>query len=347
MRHYNIPIFINHVGCPNSCVFCSQQKINGVETDITPEEVRDIVEEYLNYLPKKSHIEVAFFGGTFTGISFGLQKKYLEIIKPYMDSGRVQGIRLSTRPDCIDDKILAQLKDNGVKVIELGVQSLDQKVLDITERNYPVSAVEKAVEKIKSYDIKVGIQLMVGLPGSSPEKDYLTGKKALEMKPDMIRIYPSLVLKDTEMENMYREGRYFPLTLESAIEITKKIYALFITNGINVIRVGLQPSDDLRAEGVVIAGPFHPAFRELVEGELYYDFFKEVLEREGILEIICNEKNRSKIIGNKGKNRDRLQGKLNLKIESEMDEDKFSINGKEYTRDEIFRRGIDEKDNFK
>lgn len=341
MRHYNIPIFINHVGCPNSCVFCSQKKINGVETDVTPGQVREIIEEYLGYLPKESYIEVAFFGGTFTGISFELQKKYLETVRPYIDSGKVQGIRLSTRPDCIDDKILTQLKENGVKVIELGVQSLDQKVLDLTERNYPVSAVEKAVRKIKEYGIQVGIQLMVGLPGSTSEKDYLTAQKALEMKPDMIRIYPSLVLKDTEMENMYREGRYFPLTLDSAIKITKKIYALFVTNNINVIRVGLQPSDDLREEGVIVAGPFHPAFRELVEGEIYYDFFKKILEEEGSLEIICNEKNRSKIIGNKGKNRDRLQGKLNLKIESEIDENKVSINGKIYTRDEIFRRGIE------
>ncbi|MGL4254434.1 MAG: elongator complex protein 3 [Fusobacteriaceae bacterium] len=340
MKHYNIPIFINHVGCPNSCVFCSQQKINGVETDITPDEVKEIIDEYLVYLPENAQIEVAFFGGTFTGISFELQKKYLKIVKPYIDSGRVQGIRLSTRPDCIDDKILSQLKENGVKVIELGVQSLDQKVLDLTERNYPVSAVEEAVNKIKAYGIQIGIQLMIGLPGSDCYKDYHTAEKALEMKPDMIRIYPSLVLKGTEMENMYREGRYFPLTLESAIEITKKIYALFIVNDVNIIRVGLQPSDDLREEGVIVAGPFHPAFRELVEGEIYYDFFKEILEKEENLEIICNEKNRSKIIGNKGKNRDRLHGKLNLKIESRIDENRISINGKIYTKNEIFRRGI-------
>ena len=340
MKHYNIPIFINHVGCPNSCVFCSQQKINGVETDITPDEVKEIIDEYLVYLPENAQIEVAFFGGTYTGISFELQRKYLKIVKPYIDSGRVQGIRLSTRPDCIDDKILSQLKENGVKVIELGVQSLDQKVLDLTERNYPVSAVEEAVNKIKAYGIQIGIQLMIGLPGSDCYKDYHTAEKALEMKPDMIRIYPSLVLKGTEMENMYREGRYFPLTLESAIEITKKIYALFIVNDVNIIRVGLQPSDDLREEGVIVAGPFHPAFRELVEGEIYYDFFKEILEKEENLEIICNEKNRSKIIGNKGKNRDRLHGKLNLKIESRIDENRISINGKIYTKNEIFRRGI-------
>lgn len=347
MRHYNIPVFINHVGCPNSCVFCSQKKINGVETDITPQEVKGIIDEYLEYLPQSSHIEVAFFGGTFTGISFELQRKYLEMVKPYIAVGKVQGIRLSTRPDCINDEILTQLKENGVKVIELGVQSLDQEVLDLTERNYPVSAVEKAVKKIKEYGIQVGIQLMVGLPGSDYEKDYLTAIKALKMNPDMIRIYPSLVLKDTEMENMYREGRYFPLTLESAIEITKKIYALFITNGINVIRVGLQASDDLRAEGIIVAGPFHPAFRELVEGELYYEFLKDILEKEGNLEIICNEKNRSKIIGNKGKNRERLGGKLDLKIDRGIDENRISVNGKTYTRDEIFRRGIDEKDSFK
>lgn len=340
MKHYNIPIFINHVGCPNSCVFCSQQKINGVETDITPDEVKKTVEEYLGYLPKDSDIEVAFFGGTFTGISFELQKKYLEAVKPYIDSGAINGIRLSTRPDSIDDRILTQLKEYGVTAIELGVQSLDQEVLDLTERNYPVVAVKNAVEKIKKYGIAVGIQLMVGLPGSGAEKDYESAKRALAMEPDMVRIYPSLVLSGTKMETMFREGKYFPLTLESAVEITKKIYALFIVNKVNVIRVGLQPSDDLREEGVIVAGPFHAAFRELVESSLYYDFLKEILEKEKKLEIRCNEKNVSKIIGNKGINREKLGNSINVKIDQSVELDEVYVNEKRYAKEAIFKRGI-------
>lgn len=347
MKHYNIPIFINHVGCPNSCVFCSQQKINGVETDIAPEEVKSIIDEYLGYLPKDSEIEVAFFGGTFTGISFELQGKYLEVVKPYIESGAVKGIRLSTRPDSIDERILTQLKRYGVTAIELGVQSLDQKVLDLTERNYPVSAVEQAVKKIKEYGIAVGIQLMIGLPGSDENKDYESAELALAMKPDMVRIYPTLVLSGTKMETMFREGKYLPLSLESAVKIAKRVYALFVLNRVNVIRVGLQPSEDLREEGVIVAGPFHAAFRELVESEIYYGFLREILRSEGELEIRCNERNVSKIIGNRGINRTKLGNKLRVKIDSFIGTDEIFVNGERYSKETIFKRGIHEENNIK
>ncbi|MGL6063815.1 MAG: elongator complex protein 3 [Fusobacteriaceae bacterium] len=341
MKHYNIPIFINHVGCPNSCVFCSQEKINGMETDIKPIEVKKIIEEYLEYLPKKSTIEVAFFGGTFTGISFDLQKEYLEVVKPFIEKELVAGIRLSTRPDCIDSKILEQLKKFGVTVIELGVQSLNQKVLDLTERNYPVEAVEKAVELIKKFNIDVGIQLMLGLPGATEELDVETAKKTIELKPTMTRIYPTLVLTGTKMEQMYNDGSYKPYSLEEAVTVGKKVYSLLEQNNIKVIRVGLQPSEDLRKEGVIIAGPFHSAFRELIEGEIYLDFIKSLIAEGDFkekIEIYSNEKNISKIIGINGVNKKKLENNLFVKINKELNLDEILVNGKKYSRENILKR---------
>lgn len=349
MKHYNIPIFINHIGCPNSCVFCSQKKINGVETDTLPSDVLKGVEEYLEYLPKESEIEVAFFGGTFTGLSYSLQREYLEVVKPFIDSGKIKGIRLSTRPDYIDEKILIQLKKYGVTTIELGVQSLDQKVLDLTERAYEVERVYKSVELIKKFGFKIGIQLMLGLPGADFQSDYETAKKTVFLKPDMVRIYPSLVLSETKMERMYLDGEYKPYTLEEAVEIGTKIYALIEKNRIKIIRVGLQPSEDLREDGVIIAGPFHPAFRDLIEGKIYsilLDGIFKTGEEKAI--IFANEKNLSKIVGNKGINKKRYGLKLEIHMDNKVPLNQILINGVSYTREKILGRVLDyEESNIK
>lgn len=337
MKHYNIPIFISHFGCPNSCVFCNQKKINGRETDVTMEDLKNTIEMYLETLPKNSKKEVAFFGGTFTGISMKLQEEYLKTAYEYIKRGDITGIRLSTRPDCINDEIVTQLKKYGVTSVELGVQSLDEKVLLATERYYPVSIVEKACKIIKKYGIELGIQLMIGLPQSTDESDYETAVKALNMKPDIVRIYPTLVIKNTKMERMFLDGEYLPLTLEGAIERTRKIYSLLESNNINIIRVGLQPSDDLREDGVVLSGPFHPAFRELVETEIYYDFLKKIVIEEKKLEIIANEKDISKIVGIKKANRVRLKEYFDIKIDNLIERNNIVVNGKKYSRLDILR----------
>lgn len=337
MKHYNIPIFISHFGCPNSCVFCNQKKINGRETDVTMEDLRNTIEMYLETLPKNSKKEVAFFGGTFTGISMGLQKEYLETAYEYIKKGEIDGIRLSTRPDCINYEIVEQLKKYGVTTVELGVQSLDEEVLIATERYYPVSVVEEACKILKEYGIKLGIQLMVGLPKSTFDSDYETAKKVLEMKPDMVRIYPTLVIKNTKMEQMFYQKEYIPLSLEEAIERTKKIMALLESNGINIIRVGLQPSEDLREDGVVLGGPFHPAFRELVETEIYHNFFKKIIEKEKELNIIANEKSISKLVGIKKANKLRLKEYFNIKIDNSIEQENLIVNGKKYSRLDVLR----------
>ncbi|STO30742.1 Oxygen-independent coproporphyrinogen-III oxidase 2 [Fusobacterium necrogenes] len=345
MKHYNIPIFISHFGCPNSCVFCNQKKINGRETDVTIEDLKNTIEMYLETLPKNSKKEVAFFGGTFTGISMKLQEEYLKTVYEYIKKGDINGIRLSTRPDYINDEIVAQLKKYGVTAIELGVQSLDKKVLLATERFYPVEIVEEACKIIKKYEIDLGIQLMIGLPKSTFESDYLTAVKILDMKPEMARIYPTLVIKNTKMAQMFFTGEYHALTLDEAVERTRKIYSLLESEGINIIRVGLQPSEDLRENGVVIAGPFHPAFREVVETEIYYDFFRKILENEKKLDIFANEKSISKLLGIKKVNRIRLKKYFHIDIDNSIDRNDVIINGRKYSRLDVLRGELTNESN--
>jgi histone acetyltransferase (RNA polymerase elongator complex component) len=347
MKHYNIPVFISHFGCPNSCVFCNQKKITGIETDVSADELETIIEDYLKTLPKESKKEVAFFGGTFTGISIELQKSYLEVVKKYIIQGVIDGIRLSTRPDYISIEILSMLKEYGVTTIELGVQSLDSKVLELSGRGYSPDKVFEAVRMIKDSGINLGIQLMPGLPGSSNENDFISAKKVVGMKPDMVRIYPTLVINKTHMEKMYYDGTYSPMTLKEAVERVVPIYALFEKSDINIIRVGLQPSDDLREEGVIVAGPFHPAFRELIEGDIYYSFLSKKIDKDGKIEIYANEKNISRIIGIKGINKTKLGAGFKISINNELSLKEIMVNGDLITREEILNGVMEyESDNY-
>ncbi|MEI6856529.1 radical SAM protein [Psychrilyobacter sp.] len=336
MKHYNIPIFISHFGCPHTCVFCNQVKINGRETDVTCSDIKKKIEEHLEILPKNSEKEVAFFGGTFTGIDKRIQEEYLATVKPYIDSGFVDGIRLSTRPDYINEKILDLLLKYGVTTIELGVQSMDDEVLSQSERGYKSDIVEAASTLIKSYGFKLGIQVMPGLPGSTNQTDYKTAEKIVKIKPDMVRIYPTLVINNTKLEKMYYDKEYNPMDLEEAVDRVLPIMVLFELNNINIIRVGLQPSDDLCEEGVIKAGPFHPAFKETIETEIYGRFLRSLnLET---LDIVTHEKNISKIVGMKKKNRLYFGEKMNIKNDNNLSLEKVVINKVEYTRKEILNK---------
>ena len=349
MRHYNIPVFIVHYGCPHMCVFCNQAKITGRETNIEPDEIRHTIDEYLETLNKNSIKEVAFFGGTFTAISLKLQREYLEVVKEYIDRGLVDGIRLSTRPDCINDEILILLKKYGVKTIELGVQSLNDEVLSLSERGYQKEKVKKASSLIKSYGIKLGIQLMPGLPGSNIMRDLETTKEVVEIKPDMVRIYPTLVISDTKLENMYLDGSFKPLDMDITVELVAKMIAYFELGNIEIIRVGLQPSDELREDGVIVAGPFHPAFRELVETKLYGDFFKALLKENDFLKIEVNPKMLSRAVGIKKANKLRFGSTVEIIGNGNLVRDELRINGASYRRDDILKNiiecGADETDN--
>ncbi|MGL4903991.1 MAG: elongator complex protein 3 [Cetobacterium sp.] len=347
MKHYNIPIFISHFGCPNDCVFCNQKKINGRETDVTTEDIKNIIESYLKTLPKKSKKEVAFFGGTFTGISIKLQEEYLSVVYEYIKNGLIDGIRISTRPDYINSEIIGILKKYRVTTVELGVQSLDEEVLRQTHRFYPIEKVSTASKLIKEAGIELGIQLMLGLPGSTDESDYISAKKTVQLNPEIARIYPTLVIKETEMADMFKEGKYKPLTLDEAVQRCKKIYALLEYNNINIVRVGLQPTDDLNDNENVLGGPFHPAFRELVVGEIYYDFLKKIFMVENKLEIETNEKNVSRVVGINKINREKFGQNLKIKINNTLDLNLIKVNENIYSWKQVLRGEIDEPDSNK
>ena len=344
MKHYNIPIFIVHYGCPHICVFCNQKKITGVETNINPQDIDEIIKEYLKTLPEDSYKEVAFFGGSFTGIPIKLQKQYLEVVQPYIKSKKINGIRMSTRPDYINQEILELLTEYNVTTIELGVQSFDDEVLKKSERGYKNEVIYTASNLIKEYNFNLGIQIMPGLPGSNTKKDLHSIKEILKIHPNEVRIYPTLIINETELENMYIRKEYNPLELEEAVKMTVPMVALLELNDIKIIRTGLQPSDDLREDGVIIGGPFHPAFRELVETEIYYDFFKIILKGTEKIKVECNEKNISRIIGIKKKNKLRLAEKLQIIRNDDLLRNEFLINLKKYNRKQILDRIIKESE---
>ncbi|MGI5920124.1 MAG: elongator complex protein 3 [Syntrophomonadaceae bacterium] len=307
-RHYNIPIFIPHLGCPFHCIFCDQKKISSQKRVPDRDEIAALIEEYLSTIPTGAEVEIAFFGGNFTSIPPLQQRSYLEAVSPYLKSGRVTGIRISTRPDCIDTDILMLLRQGGVQTIELGVQSLSDRVLKASARGYKAEDVFKASRLIKEHRFTLGIQLMIGLPEDSFDQDMQTVDSALSLKPDMVRIYPTLVISGTSLETMYRQGDYHPLGLPESIDTAMHMLLKFQGQDIEVIRMGLHPGEDLRSPGTIVAGPFHPSFGELVEQEIFKkqtemlaQKFLHLLPDETIW-LYVDPRDVSKLVGNRRTN---------------------------------------------
>ncbi|WP_373598306.1 elongator complex protein 3 [Paraclostridium bifermentans] len=340
MKKRIIPIFVPHRGCPHDCIFCNQKKITGVSTDITSDDVRNIIEEYLTTIDKDASIEIAFFGGSFTAIDMDIQRNLLSVAKEYVDKGIVDDIRMSTRPDCISDEILTMLKEYKVSIIELGVQSLDDRVLVDSVRGHSDEDVFKSAKLIKQYGIKLGLQMMIGLPSDSESKCIYTAKKFIELKPDCVRVYPTLVVKETGLEKLLQEDKYIPFTLEESIEIVKKVLVLFYINNINVIRVGLQATEDIAIGKEVLAGPYHPAYRELVESKMYGDYIEYIIKKynaKSDVVVLVNKKNVSRILGNKKTNAKILKEKYNIVLKTkeeklDINELGFVVDGKEVIR---------------
>jgi len=292
-KHVIIPIFIPHVGCPHDCIFCNQAKITGQlkeEYDkITGSYVRKTIEDYLETVDRgNTTVEVSFFGGTFTAIDLRKQKELLESARIAKEEGLIDYIRLSTRPDYINLTIMNHLKEYSVDIIELGVQSLSQDVLDAAKRGYKKEAVRLASALIKSFGMTLGHQLMVGLPLDTEEKDMLSLYESIEMKPDLVRIYPALVIRDTEMEKDFRNGAFIPYSLDEAVKISANMLKAYEDQGIKVIRIGLQPTDEISIGRDVLGGPFHPAFRELAESYL----LSKRIEESGFNKLQVNIGNR-------------------------------------------------------
>ena len=264
-KHAIIPVFISHRGCPNDCVFCNQKRITARSGDVTAADARRTIEEHLSTLEKMNleTVELAFFGGSFTGIPLEEQCAFLSLAKEYKDAGRIDKIHLSTRPDYINRKILDNLKAYGVDVIELGVQSFDEEVLALSGRGHDARVVFESSALIKDYGFTLGIQLMVGLPGDTLEKCIFSARQTVRIAPAIARIYPTVVLRDTALHDRMLAGLYTPLSEEEAVLRSKAMYEILDDAGINIIRVGLKSSDIMASETA-----FHPAFRQLVEGRI-------------------------------------------------------------------------------
>ncbi|MBR3882408.1 MAG: radical SAM protein [Clostridia bacterium] len=327
-KQYIIPIFVPHLGCPNDCIFCNQRKISGQMKNVTENDVRDTIEFYLsNFKEKDAHIEVAFYGGSFTGIDVELQDKLLQAAYDYIKEKKVHSIRISTRPDYIDKATLKRLKKYKVKTIELGVQSTNDFVLDRCKRGHTFEDVVKASKLIKRFRMKLGHQMMIGLPESTELDDLQTAKDLIKLKPDMVRIYPVLVIKGTQLEKEYNENQYDPLTVEQAVERCKELCYMFGKKKIDVIRIGLQNTDTICSPtnqgSEVVAGPYHETFRQLVESSIYYDTIvskiKKINTRVKEVTVIVNPQNVNNVVGYKKSNIQRLKEMYDVDVVVKQD----------------------------
>ena len=328
-KEYIIPIFVPHLGCPNNCTFCNQKRISGQTKMVTAKDVEETIEYYLkNFKDNHKYVEVAFFGGSFTAIEKEKQIELLEAAQKYIKEKLVNSIRISTRPDCIDKETLKRMKKYHVKTIELGVQSTNNYILSRCKRGHTGEDVEKASKLIRRYGFILGHQMMVGLPESTKQDEINTAKELIKLKPKIVRIYPVLVIKDTELADEYQKGEYTPLTVGQAVERCKEIVGLFNRNKINVIRIGLQNTEEItdpKAEkSSVIAGPYHPAFRQLVESSMWYDSIvnriKKVNAKVKKVKIIANDVNINNIIGHKKENIEKLKDVYDVDVVIEKNE---------------------------
>lgn len=266
-----VPFFISHQGCPHHCVFCNQRAITGRSGLLpTAAEIVSTVSEWRRSANTEA-VEVAFYGGTFTALPVELQGRLLAPLRPLLNSGEVSSVRVSTRPDALDEKKISFLRDAGVELVELGIQSMDDDVLSRSGRGHLASHSERAFAMLRVAGMRVGAQLMPGLPGDSPAGAIESLRRLLPLRPELLRIYPAVVLKGTELARLYKAGSYRPLSIDEAVGVCKVMLQMAAMAGITVTRAGLHPTDDLTSSGELLAGPYHPAFRQLAEGERWYD----------------------------------------------------------------------------
>jgi histone acetyltransferase (RNA polymerase elongator complex component) len=312
-KHYTIPIFIPELACPFQCVFCDQKKISGYSKIPSEIEVRKTIDSYLRtFSGKDTVINIGFFGGNFTGIPFHDQEVYLQTASFYLNRGDVQGIRLSTRPDYINNEVVDLLKHYSVSTVELGAQSFNDDVLKKSGRGHNVSDIIEASRLIKNSGIQLGLQMMIGLPGDSLDKSLFTANQIINLGAGNTRIYPTVVIKGTKLEQLFHAGKYSPLSLTEAVEWTKKILLAFYNSGVDVIRVGLHPSEGLLTGEDLAAGPFHVSFKELVLTNIWSDLLFERLKYNNgniLIKIPADQINYA--IGYKASNKKMLLEKFN------------------------------------
>ncbi len=296
MKKGNISIFVPHIGCPQKCSFCNQNTITGETGAPTAQDVEAAVKTALK-TPERD-FEIAFFGGSFTAIDRDYMLSLLKAAYPFVKSGQVKGIRCSTRPDFIDDEVLGVLKSYGVTAIELGAQSMDDAVLSKNLRGHTAQDVKNASRMIKERGFELGLQMMTGLYGSSRELDIYTAEELIALKPDTVRIYPTVILKETYLAALLEKGAYVPDSLEDTVSLCARLVEDFEQNGVRVIRLGLHSSTELKEN--MLAGGFHDSLGEMVQSRIMLN--KILSYPSGNYTVYINRKSLSKLKGNRKAN---------------------------------------------
>lgn len=303
MKHINVALFVPHEGCPHMCSFCNQKTISGSAKKLTKEDIDKAVKIATDREYDKSDSEIAFFGGSFTAIDKEYMIYLLESAYPYVKNGLFKGIRCSTRPDAIDYEVLTLLKKYGVTAIELGAQSMSDKVLEMNDRGHTAEDVVRASELIKKHDFELGLQMMTGLYGDTDDSAIATAEKIISLKPETVRIYPTVVLGNTRLASLYEKGEYTPQTVDEAVKLCSVLLGMFGDAGIKVIRLGLHSGGNV--ENGFVAGAYHPAFRELCESRLYLEKCCELIKKNNItgnITIYVSPSEISKMTGQKRSN---------------------------------------------
>ena len=309
-----IPIFVPHLGCPGACVFCNQRRISGVTVETTPEMAKNEIDSALERIGDRP-AQVAFYGGSFTAIYKEKQESLLAVAYEYVKSGKVTSIRLSTRPDAIDGEVIERLKRYSVDTVELGCQSMNDEVLRLSKRGHDGVACEKAARMLKDAGFKVIMQMMTGLPGDDGSQSIETAQKMVDIKPDGVRIYPTVVVRDTELFDLWEAGVYKEHTVDDAVELCAVLCRMFDEAGIPVIRLGLNPTEELSG-GAAVAGAYHPALGELVRSRIWLDRLRRLLDGKALpqdIEIYVPKGAVSLCVGQKKANIERLKSEYGLR----------------------------------
>lgn len=303
-KHNNISIFVPHIGCPHKCAFCDQHTISGAQKAPTADEVKTVCVGALKQIKHPENTEIAFFGGSFTAIPRGYMIQLLQAASEFVGSSKFCGIRISTRPDYIDDEVLQILKKYGVTAIELGAQSMNDEVLFANERGHTAEDVVKASQLIRQSGFELGLQMMTGLYKSTLQSDMATAQKIVQLSPDTVRIYPTVVLKGTHLAQLFLQGEYVLSPFEDMVKLCADLLTFFEENGIRVIKCGLHSSEFVERD--MVAGYYHQAFRELCESEIYKQKIEKLLLENNIQsgEVVLSvrQENLSKAAGHKKSN---------------------------------------------
>lgn len=313
-RESIIPVFVPHLGCPNDCVFCNQRRISGSVAPATAENVVSAIENALRLTPPGTRRQLAFYGGSFTAIPVAEQESLLGAAAPYLERGDIASLRLSTRPDAIDGAVLRRLRSYGVETIELGAQSMSERVLALSGRGHTAADVEDAARAVKGAGFRLILQMMTGLPGADDESDVESARRIAALGPDGVRVYPTVIVRDTALCDLWRAGRYKEHTVEDAVRVCARILPVFEQAGIPVIRMGLNPTEDLSG-GDAVGGAYHPALGELVKSRIMRDRAEKILSgakrgEQAVLRV--NPRLMSQLVGQHGANRAYLVERFGL-----------------------------------